>query len=66
MFLQPLQDFILRQVFAFLIAALFDHFDACVEQECAENIQYPFETADQHRADKNHNSTQDDGPEYAV
>ena len=66
MLLQPLQDFILRQVFAFLITTLFDHFDACVEQECAENIQYPFETADQHRADKNHNSTQDDGPEYAV
>lgn len=64
-FLQPLQNFVLRQVFR-IVVALLNHFDAGVEQKGAEEIQYPFEAADEDGADENHEGAQDDGAEHAV
>ena len=40
--------------------------DAGIEQECAEQVENPFELLYQCRADEDHDGAQDDGAEYAI
>ena len=63
-FFKPAQNLVLREVLFF--GFRFHHMDAGIDEECAENVENPFEPLHQCRADKNHEGAQDDGAEHAV
>ena len=65
--MQPNQNFVLGKLgFVVIVIIMFEHFDAGIEQEQAEDIQYPLEFAHQYGADKHHNRPQDNGTEHTV